>query len=86
MRYNKNLAAWQKECWKADPEAQMEKMRVEMLGETQRDEAAEGIGQKNAEREEAPGLSGAFRASGRQILGQAPQGSAHAGAFLFPPA
>ena len=40
MRYNKNLAAWQKECWKADPEAQMEKMRVEMLGETQRDEAA----------------------------------------------
>ena len=40
MRYSKNLAAWQKECWKADPEAQMEKMRVEMLGETQRDEAA----------------------------------------------
>lgn len=40
MRYNKNLAAWQKECWKADPEAQMERMRVEMLGETQRDEAA----------------------------------------------
>ena len=31
MRYNKNLAAWQKECWKADPEAQMEKMRAEML-------------------------------------------------------
>ena len=40
MRYNKNLAAWQKECWKADPEAQMEKMRAEMLDDAQDDEPA----------------------------------------------
>ncbi len=40
LRYNKNLAAWQKECWKADPEAQMEKMRAEMLDDAQDDEPA----------------------------------------------
>ena len=40
MRYNKNLAAWQKKCWKADPEAQMEKMRAEMLDDAQDDEPA----------------------------------------------
>ena len=43
----------------------------------------EGIGRKNTEREEAPGLPGAFGASGRKILGQAPRRLRACGSLPF---
>lgn len=33
MKYNKNVAEWRKECWRADEKGQMEKIRLEMLGD-----------------------------------------------------
>ena len=85
MRYNKNLAAWQKECWKADPEAQMEKMRVEMLGETQHDEAAKEWAKTRSARKRRACRAPSGRLAGRSWA-RRPEGSAHAGAFLVPPA
>lgn len=33
MKYNKNVSEWRKECWRADEKGQMEKIRLEMLGD-----------------------------------------------------
>ena len=63
MRYNKNLAAWQKECWKADPEAQMEKMRAEMLDDAQRRRARKEVAGGSARQRQTrgrPRAGGAF--------------------------